>query len=767
MQYSLASQGLILTLCAFLLSFSFKTFAEPVVVSSMSVPQLKGEMDIDGELDELQWQQAQHFSLDYVVRPYENTEPPVITQVRIFEDGKNLYVSFVAHDPNPDAINAFYRDRDKVWREDLVGFKLDTFNDSRLAYQFFVNPFGIQADSIQNEMTGRESDSWDAIWQSAGKITDSGFQVEIAIPLRELNFREGSDDKIWGAEFVRFYPREERLRISNLPTDRDNSCNLCQLKGLKGFSQAKQGQNLALIPTFVLGRGRSREPAESLNWDYDGNQQFGFDVAWGITPEVSLQATLNPDFSQVESDVAQLSINNTNALFFAEKRPFFLANADYFSSNYNLVYTRNINAPDFGAKITGRNDQHTLGVFVANDETTTFVVPGNLESAVAEVEQKSTNVALRYRYDFSKKLSVGLVSTLRDTDNYHNYVYGLDSKYQITDSDTLRVQWVGSQTQYPLELYKDFDDEIALRLQKESAFSGNAFRINYRHNERDWHFRADHLKTGKDFRADLGFQTRVDRNTSVVGGGYRWYAENSWWNRLELFGDWDISHNNNGELLEKEAEIFASVRGKWQSYMELGLQKRDRAGLRQDSSNLKVEGNANLFAEQSISFFFDIRPSSTISLAMFSRYGDRIDFENNRLGKQLNLNPRLNLNLGKHLQLNIRHTYRDFEVNDDKLFTANLTDMRLTYQLDQRQFVRLIVVYSDIDRNLDNYLVDIDDLDNRSRSLGTQILYSYKVNPLTKFFFGYSDSSFQDDDIDPRRASEQSLFMKFSYAWLN
>jgi hypothetical protein len=748
-------------------SIALSVVAQSATQTPMIIPNIKGDVTLDGVFDEPQWQNAKIIELNYVVRPYENTKPPVNTEVRLFEDDHTLYIGFTAHDPNPESIRAFYRDRDKVWSNDLVGFKLDTFNDSRLAYQFFTNAFGIQADSIQNEMTGRESDSWNAIWESAGQITETGFQVEIAIPLRILNFKEGDKAKIWGAEFVRFYPREERLRISNLPSDRNNSCNLCQLSDVSGFKQAKQGQNLAVVPTLVMAKGRYREPEETLDWDYADNKEVGLDISWGITPEMSLQATINPDFSQVESDVAQLSINNTNALFFGERRPFFLENADYFSSNYNLVHTRNINAPDYGVKVTGRLDEHSLGVFVANDESTSFLVPGNLGSDVAEITEESKNVAVRYRYDHSSDLSVGAVGTVRESGSYHNYVYGLDSKYQITEQDTFRVQWVGSQTQYPTALHEDFSDETRLRLQKQGAFSGQALRVNYRHNERNWNFRADHFRNGPDFRADLGFQRSVDRNTSVIGGAYRWYNESSWWNRIDVFGDWDISHSNAGELLEKEAEIAASIRGKWQSYFEIKLQSRDRVGLRQNSESLKVQGNTTLFAEKAASFSFEMRPTSTIYMALFSRYGDRIDFANNRLGKEFNFNPRINLDLGKHLQLNVRHTYRDFKVNSSPLFTVNLTDARLTYQFDQRQFLRLIMVYSDVERNLDNYITDTTDLYSNSRSLGTQLLYSYKINPLTKFFLGYSDSGFQNDDLTTKRVSEQSVFMKFSYAWLN
>ena len=152
----------------------------------LDIPNIAGEIKVDGVLDDIYWQQAKQLELNYVTRPFENTHPPVTTQVKMFENGDTLYVAFIAQDPKVENLSAFYRDRDGIWSDDLVGIKLDTFNDSRLAYQFFVNPLGIQADAIQNEMTGRESDSWDGIWQSADKIVAGGYQVEMAISLRIL-----------------------------------------------------------------------------------------------------------------------------------------------------------------------------------------------------------------------------------------------------------------------------------------------------------------------------------------------------------------------------------------------------------------------------------------------------------------------------------------------------------------------------------------------------------------------------------------------------
>lgn len=742
-------------------------------VTSDQVPRLKGEITVDGNLDEPMWQRAKTLSLDIVTRPFENTPSPVQTDVYIFEDGETLYVGFIAQDPDIDAISAFYRDRDRVWDDDLVGIKLDPFYNQRLAYQFFVNPLGVQLDAIENEMTGDESDSWNAIWESAGKITDNGYIVEMAIPLRTMNFLESDGKKTWGAEFVRFYPRKDRLRISNLPWDRNNSCFLCQMGLLEGFDEARQGNNIAWVPTLVVGAGRERDPFTTEDWTNFDNQEIGLDVKWGITPEVSLQATLNPDFSQVEADVAQVSINNTFALFFPEQRPFFVENADYFSTDQNLVYTRNIGAPDFGAKVTGQIGKHTFGVFAANDVSAQFIVPGNIGSTIAQFDEDTINSALRYRYDVNPDLSLGWISTLRESDNYHNYVNGVDVRYRVTQQDTVEAQYVTSSTQYPETLFRDFcsddcsqdDDqsEASLRTDEGEEFSGQSWRVTYRHDERDWFARATHFVVDEGFRADLGFENRADFEKSVLGGGYSWWNEGSWWNRVRVRGDWDITHNDNGELLEEELEGYVSVRGIMQSFVEIGFRERDRVGQRFNPGSLAIDGNTDLFNETSYSLFMETRPNPYIYLRNFVRKGDEIDFANNRLGDQLFVESLVDLNIGRHTQLRMRHTYSNLDVNDEVLFIARLSDVRLTYQFDPRQFVRMILTYRNVHRNQANFTFDVDEY---SRSFGLQLLYSYKLNPETRFFVGVSSAGVETPELTSLEETQQSVFMKFSYAWL-
>ncbi len=728
---------------------------------------------IDGHISDKEWSHANRIDVNNVMRPFNNLPAPVNTTVSFFEDGQQLYILFEAYDSSPNDIQARLVDRDLIWGDDIVGVKIDTFNDGRLAYQFFANALGIQSDAIQNEMTGNESDSWNTIWQSQGKITEDGYIVEFAIPLSTMNFSQSDADKTWGVEFVRFYPREDMYRISHIQYDRNNACDLCQMMPVTGFAKAEQGKALELVPTIIGGYSQTREVSPTSDWVGERGQELGLDINWGITPEISLQGTLNPDFSQVESDSAQVSVNNTFALFFPEKRPFFVENADYFTSMLNLIYTRNINAPEYGIKLTGRLGQHSLGVFFANDETTNFLVPGNLGSRVSTLENKSNNMALRYRYDVNKDLSLGIVSTLREADDYHNYVLGFDSKWTPTDADNIRIQYVHSDTEYPQDLYQQFcEDELcnerdafseaALRTQYGDSIGGGAFRLEYRRDTEHYFIRVGHFDHEADFRGDLGFVSRVDRRTSVIGGGYVWRSEEAWWNRLRLRGDWDIHHDDNGDLLEKEIEAFFSIDAKYDTYIDFGQTRRQRVGLRHDASVLTIASNTTLFDEYFNRLIIETRPTADLELFQRFSQGEQIDFANNRVGDRFVSESSLEYQFNRHLKLNAGYEYVELDASGANVFTAKVLQGRATYQFDAKQFVRLIVDVSEVERNVDNY---IDDVTPYYKDMGVQLLYSYKVNPLTKFFLGYSDAGFQDETMERLTSNERSVFFKISFAY--
>ena len=753
-------RNLLLPLC--IAAFGLK--AADLQAADINIPRIQSAVKVDADLSEPAWQQAKAVELSYDTWPAENTPAPVKTTAYVMEDGEFFYISFVAKDPNPEQIRAFYRDRDNVWDDDHVGIKIDTYNDSKLAYQFFINAFGVQADAIENEITKMESDAWDGIWHSAGKITDEGYQVEVAIPLRILNFNDRLALQNWKLELLRFYPRDVRHRLSSNKIERNDPCWICQMSNATGFAGAKQGNHFTLVPALVMGANQQREVSadNKSDWRTENNVEPSLDLKWGITPDISLNATLNPDFSQVEADEAQVSVNDTFALFFDEKRSFFLDNADYFSSPLDLVYTRNVSSPDAGVKLTGRHDQQSFAFFAANDKTTTFIVPGNVSSDIATLDEKSENAVLRYRFDMTPRLSLGWISTLRQSEDYHNYVHGLDLKYQWTAQDKFIAQLLRSDSQYPTELAALLSDEAALRVGNK-AFSDGAQYLAYEHENRNWSWYSRYQGLEQGFRADMGYQPQTDTNKLVNGGSYQWFSDSAWWNRFQIWGDWDISHNDAGELLEKEAELELQLWGAQQSYGFVGATTRDRVGSRFDNGRLQIDANTALFAEKLLSAGAEVQPWSGVFLGFEAETGDKLDFRNNRLGDGLELAPELRWNVDAHMQVQARHTYRTLDAMGAEVFTANLTDLRLSYQFSVRSFLRLALIYSDISRNpLNNTGTVV----ARDKTLGSQLLYSYKLNPQTLFFAGYSDNAFSDDEVDDLTRDQRSVFLKFSYAWM-
>ena len=739
------------------------TAAEVLAAEPLSIPRVTPAIVVDAELNEPQWQQALEMPIIYDTKPAENTPAPVKTMARVMEDGEFFYISFVAEDPDPSQIRAYYRDRDKMWDDDSIGIKLDTYHDSKLAYQFFVNALGVQGDAIENEITKTESDAWDGIWQSAGKITATGYQIEVAIPLRLLNFNDRLDLQRWKLELLRFYPRDVRHRLSSNKIEREDPCWICQMQTVEGFRGVQQSNHFTLVPSLVMGVEQQRDvtPEGNSDWKSDRNIEPSLDVKWGITPDISLNATLNPDFSQIEADEAQVSMNDTFALFFDEKRPFFLDNADYFSSPLDLVYTRNVSSPDAGLKLTGRVDQQSFAVFAANDKDTTFIIPGNISSDLGYINAKSDNAVLRYRYDLNPKLSLGWISTLRSSDDYHNYVHGLDLNYQATAQDKVVAQLLHSDSAYPQQLAAQFDGEAKLRLGED--LSGVGQYLAYEHESRSFVWYSRYLGYSEGFRADMGYMPQTDWNKYVHGVSYQWFSETNWWNNIELRGDWDISHSQAGELLEKEAEAELIVHGPLQSELSLMLTERDRVGSRRDGNRLVVDANSQLFTEQTIGTYALVQPWSGVYIELETEFGDKLDFRNNRLGDGLEVAPEIRWNANMHAQVALRHTYRTLDADDAEVFTANLTDLRLSYQFSVRSFVRLALIYSDIRQNPVNNLGPVTE---QSEDLGMQLLYSYKLNPQTLFFAGYSDHAYSDDEIQQLTRDDRSVFLKFSYAWM-
>ncbi len=720
--------------------------ATPVAAGISGLATTTDVIKIDGVLDEAAWQHATKIQIDYETRPGENIPARVATVAYLIENGEALYVAFDARDPDPSQIRAYLRDRDSAWNDDFVGIVLDTYNDGRRAFEFFSNALGVQMDATNDDVNQNEDTSWDAIWDSAGSINAEGYIVEMEIPLNQLRFPNTKGKQTWGIDVLRFYPRDKRYRFSNNPMDRAVNCYLCQFAKIEGLENAQPGRDLEIVPTLTGTRTDfTDDPGVVPMQSGDTETEAGVSIRWGITPDMTANLTINPDFSQVEADVAQLDVNNQFALFFPETRPFFLEGADYFRTPIEAVFTRTVADPDFGAKLTGKRGNHTFGVFAAQDAITNLLFPGPFDSDSTSLDQENTAFVGRYSYGFGDASSVGALLTARDGDDYHNYVGGFDVRWKISDQHSIRAQYLRSDTEYP--------DEIAMEFEQPSGgFSGDAIFAAYDYDSRNWFVFIEHEDRKAGFRADSGFVPQVDANWNIVGVGRIWHGtDETWWTRMRLRPLWYITHDESGRMIDRALEVNFGIGGPMQSWTQIEGSSRD------------LLWDDVLYKEEKIRFHTELQPTGGLELGAFMSYGSQVDFANSRLGDQLVIEPFVDWNVSRHLLLKFQATLVDLDTQEgEQIFDADLYDLRLTWQFNRRSFIRLTAQYQDIERNVDEY---IDEVDANTRTLGRQLLYSYKINPQTVFFLGYSDNYLDDDALNTLEETDRTFFMKIGYAW--
>lgn len=720
---------------------------------TFQLPHLASKVSIDGDLSDPVWKDAIKMQLDYENNPGQGIAANQKTEMWLYEDGKTLYVAFKAYDTNPEQIRASLRDRDSLWDDDNVGLIIDTFNDERSGYEFFVNPLGAQADMRMDDSNGWDEDSsWDAIWDSAGQLTEYGFAVEMAIPFSALRFPESTEALTWTVAGWRNHPRDVRKQFATFKQDKNITCNFCQMDKLVGFESIKPSKNFQFTPTLTASKSDSKEDVPGPWNEGDVEYEVGADIRWGITQDIVLNATLNPDFSQVEADASQLDINNTFSLFYREKRPFFLDGASYFNSErFNFVHTRNIADPDYGVKLTGKTNGHSYGVLVANDNNTSFLIPGSLGSNVATLDQSSEVVVAKYKQDIGERSQIGALVTNRSANGYNNTLLSVDGAYSINESDTISYNVATSETDNTDMVVEDFD------VKKNQSDQALSVAIN--RNTRDYGLKASYTNVGDDFRADVGFMGRVDYERLVLGGSQTWYGkEGDWLNRYGYFGDWDKTYDQDGKMLEEEIEIHGNLQGQMQFYTNFGVVHRKRYY------------NGHYYKETQPMMYARITPYSGIRFDVFTRLGKQIDFANDRLGDIVVFEPTITWDANEHLKLQISQNYRSLDVKPGNLFTAQQSDIRATYQFDMRSNLKFVLQFTDIDRNADLYVLeegetDDDRPDSNEKYFSSQLIYSYKVNPQTLFYLGYSTGGYQDDGLEEIERDSRTAFAKFSYAW--
>ncbi|WP_213609707.1 DUF5916 domain-containing protein [Pseudoalteromonas sp.] len=738
-----------ITTLLFFISFSLGLTLSPNALAdklNYQLAHINKNIDVDGVLNEPHWQQATHVAVNYQDEPNEKGTPPVKTDAYLYDDGHNLYVAFVAYDPDPSKIRAALRDRDTLWQDDTVGLVIDTFNDERTGYEFYVNPLGAQGDTRMTDTDEWVSDlSWDAIWDSAGTINEQGYVVEMRIPFKALRFAHSESESTWGFSVMRNYQRDVLYQLSSTGFDRDVKCSLCQFDKITGFNNLVPSKNLQLTPTLTALRNDQKTHVPGA-WDNgDVDTEIGLDLRWGVTKDTVINATINPDFSQVETDSLELDVNTTYSIYYAEKRPFFLDGASYFKSNlFELLYTRTIAEPNIGAKLTGKTDSHSYAVLFADDDNSNILLPSNQGSGFANLNDKTKAAVARYQYDIGQQGTIGVTTTHRESSDYHNTVLSVDGSYWFNQSDTLNYQIANADTNNSPFLIDNYN--------LTESQSDMAYALKLTRDKRDYKLYATYDDIGEDYRTDLGYQEKVDYEKVGFGGGQNWYGdEHDMLTTWSYTAAWDKTWAQDGELLEEEYQGYMTFQGQKQSIFEVGLLNRYE----------NYNGN---FYNQNIGYIYTgFRPTKDLRLSLYAEYASRIDYTNEQLGDVLTTQSQAVWDINNHWQVDVRHNYSHLDdYQGRRVFTANLIDFRLYYKFSMRAMLKLILQFEDIDRNEDAYFYQVSEI---NKDYGSQLVYSYKINAQTLFYLGYSDKGYQDDSLKSIERDQRTFFTKVSYAW--
>ncbi len=689
----------------------------------------------------------------FIQREPSDGEPSKeLTDVYLGYDEENLYVIFVAFDREPDKVRARMGRRESIDRDDdLVWINMDTFNDERRGMVFQCNPYGIQRDSLFVSGVGEDA-SWDTLWYSRGERTDQGYVVWIALPFKSLRF-SNEDQQTWGLLLERWIPRNNDW--SFWPQASSRIEGFFNQTGYIEMENISPGRNIQLIPYAASRSFRALDP--ELPGGPDFVEDFrdisvGLDAKFVIQDSLTLDATANPDFSQVESDEPQVTVNERFEVFFPERRPFFIENAQFFQTPLNLVFTRRIADPLLGARLTGKVGPWAIGALVTDDEA-----PGKRALPGSPLRGQSALYGIfRVSRDVFDEGSVGALYTDWSFDGSSNRVGGADFRFKLTPNLALAGQAVTSST----------------ALEGERNLTGPAYDVTLNRSGRQLRMFFGYTDVSEDFRSVPGFVARRDIRELSYSFRYLFRPEStliSWGPTFFVEGVWDHS----GVLLDEIYNPGLVWNFVGQTRIEVEFTKKNET-LRPKDFPVLIENRIFPQNNPSIEFRSSLIPALTVNVDYTG--GTTINF-NPPAGEE----PEEADQTGTEIELTIRPanahridtTYlltRLTEPSDGaRIFDNHIVRLRWNWQFNRELSLRLIGQYDALLSN--ERLTSLPTVKN----LNFDALVTYLVNPWTAFYVGYNGNAQNIDLIDtpngrrlirPRRSFENDawqVFVKFSY----
>ncbi|NOR22549.1 MAG: hypothetical protein GQ476_07690 [Candidatus Aminicenantes bacterium] len=681
----------------------------------MKVPELSHPPKIDGVIENSLWEkEALKIENFLQFTPKEKGTPTEKTIAYIGYDKKNIYFAFRCYDSDPKKIRATITNRDNIIDDDWIAVFIDTFNEKRRAFSFFINPRGVQMDLMRIEEGGNDNmdASWDTVFHSAGKIDGEGYTVEMAIPFKSIRF-PNKEKKIWGIVLGRTIARKGEIVLWP-PVSKSIPGLLSQGGEIVIRGEVEKGKNFELMPIFTSLKNKNEK----------ADLQPGMNFKWGISSDLTLDLTLNPDFSHIEADAPQIDINQRFALYYAEKRPFFLEGMEIFRfPEIYMVYTRRIIDPAGGAKLTGKVGRFTYGLLSAYDTNPTESLLEVHNGGESRDDNALFNI-VRIKADVFKESYLGFCLADKEVDGSYNRVLGVDGQFRFKDKFFFSFQAIGSKTKFDDQetgivpaLYADF-----------SYFSKHVGGGLY------W------MSIHPDFEASSGFINRVDYRTLGAYTRFRAYPEKKYLNQVSLGLSAGQRHAYFEDLLI-DRWSRANLHLRFTEFSQMNITFLDSMeryeGIGFNKNSFTVEGENNLVSWLPFGFYF--RTGHNV----FYDPDDPFLGWSNTYGLFFNVKP------NKRLQMSVDFSKQTFweERGGEQLYDFNAVRQRTTYQLSKTLSLRAIVDYYHEDNEFYG-----------------SFLVSWILRPGTVFFFGI-DSNYLRGESGRYGQDNYSIFIKFSYWW--
>lgn len=705
---------------------------------------------VDGDLSDAGWRGAARVEDWFETNPGENVAPRVKSVGFLAYDDRYLYAGFEFSDPDPSRIRAPYSDRDGISESmDYGGIVLDSRFDGRTAILFLATPRGVQYDAVQDDAASGEDASPDFHWDSAARITAKGWTLEIRIPFYSLRY-DGQGPQTWGVLLFRNYPREDRFEMFSTALPRGSACFICHEHPLTGLEGLPSGDRFVVAP-YASARAQA-EPIEGPGSPLDDRSSegtAGLDAKWIPGPDHALDLALNPDFSQVESDVTRISANERFAIFYPEKRPFFLEGMEMFATSIPAVYTRALTSPRWGTRATGKSGALAYTAVVGEDRGGgSVILPGPEFSSLAPQDFSSTFAVARVRRDLGRSFISFLVTDREIDGGGFNRVAGPDFQWRPDDENVVSGQILFSATETPDR--PDLEETWNGR-----SLSGAGADFWWAHSTRTFDFSAQTKVFGDGFRADCGFVPQVGFREGYAETGRTWYPAGLF-SRARLFAMVNHIEDHDGTLLRRLFAGGVQANGRRNSYVRVwAYLDRMKAG-------------AEVHPRRQLRFELRASPSQAVSdLSLDGIVGEELDYENERPGEGASFTLGATLRAGDRLAVRLDGERRWLDVRPEpsgpmrRLFTARAERVKAIWTFSARSFLRLIGQWS---RTVRDPLLYGFPVPGEEGAFAASALFSFKLNWQSVLFVGYGDDREIDADgsLEP---SSRELFLKVSYAF--